>query len=201
MAHASVDAEDLALLAELRGGNERAYARLVELHGPALLATARRLLGSEAEAEDAVQETFLSAFRNLARFEGKARLSTWLHRIAVNASLMRLRSRRRRPESSIEELLPRFEEDGHPSEPPQRWRELVGAELEREETAGIVRAAIDRLPEGYRVALVLRDLEGLDTAETARALDISENAVKIRLHRGRQALRNLLDPHFRSDVL
>jgi RNA polymerase sigma-70 factor (ECF subfamily) len=189
---------DAALLARLRAGDDVAFAELVRRESGKLLAVARRILRSDEEAQDAVQDALLSAFQNLDRFEGGARLSTWLHRITVNAALMRLRSKKRRREDSIEELLPAFAEDGHHLAPVSPLRDAAEDEIASAEIAAIVRAAIDELPEGYRVVLVLRDVEGLDTAETAAALGIGPDAAKMRLHRARQALRTLLErrlPH------
>jgi RNA polymerase sigma-70 factor (ECF subfamily) len=115
-------ADDLKLLERLRSGEEAAYEELVRRYGGRLLAVARRFLPVEEDARDAVQDAFLSAFRGLRSFEGHAQLSTWLHRIVVNASLMKLRTRRRKPEQSIEELLPGFLEDGHLERPASPWR-------------------------------------------------------------------------------
>lgn len=192
------DAADRELLARLRAGSEAAYEELVRSQGGRLLAVARRFLESEEDAHDAVQDAFLSAFRSLDRFEGNARISTWLHRIVVNASLMKLRSRRRRPEKSIEELLPRFGDDGHLAEPAVEWRPGPEAELERRELGALILRLIQALPEGYRNVLLLRDIEGFDTEEAAEAMGISANALKTRLHRARQALRGLLEPHLRA---
>lgn len=187
---------ETALLDGLRAGRDWAYEELVRAQGARLLAVARRLLMDEEEARDVVQEAFLSAFRSIDRFQGSSRLSTWLHRIAVNAALQKLRARRRRKETPIEDLLPGFQEDGHQLEPAVEWR--PSGDLEREETRSLVRSSIDRLPETYRTVLVLRDIEELDTAETARLLEVNENTVKVRLHRARQALRGLLDPQLRG---
>jgi RNA polymerase sigma-70 factor, ECF subfamily len=196
-AEASLETEE-GLVSALRAGRDEAYAALVRRYGGRLLAVTRRLLRSEADAEDAVQDAFLAAFRAIDGFEGHSRLSTWLHRIAVNAALMRLRTKRRHPESSIEELLPHFGEDGLHVDQPVDWRG-TDARLERQETREWVRAQIDRLPETYRTALVLRDIEELDTQETADLLGITPNAVKIRLHRARLALRELLDSQMREE--
>ena len=187
--------DEAALLARLRAGEEAAYAELVRAHGGKLLAVARRMLRSEEDARDAVQEAFLSAFRSIDRFEGGARLSTWLHRIVVNAALMRLRTRRRKPEGPIDDLLPGFLEDGHMAVPAQPWREVPVDEVESAELRRLVLAKIHDLPESHRNVLLLRDIEGLDTDEAARALGIAPGAVKTRLHRARQALRGLLEPH------
>jgi RNA polymerase sigma-70 factor (ECF subfamily) len=194
------DAGEAALLAGLRRGDERAFEQLVALYGGRLLAVARRLLGSEDEARDALQEAFLQAFRALDSFRGQARLSTWLHRIVVNAALMRLRGQRSRPEEPIEPLLPTFREDGHSTHAFAAWGPGPETAAARAELAERVRAAIARLPRSYRTVLVLRDLEELDTAAVAELLGVSPNAVKIRLHRARQALRALLDPSLRPEI-
>lgn len=197
---ARTDRDESARLAALRRGDERAYEDLIRSFGPRLLATTRRLLSNEDDATDAVQETFLSAYRALDKFDGKARIYTWLHRIATNAALMKLRRRSRKPESSIEEMLPAFDDTGHFVEPPRPWSGPVES-AERGETRSLVRDAIERLPDNYRTVLVLRDIEELDTSEVADILEITTNAVKVRLHRARLALRQLLDPHFQEVAL
>ena len=113
---------------------------------------------------------------------------------------MKLRSRKRRPEDPIDELLPTFHADGHHAEEFASWDEPVDVTLGRRETAAFVRQAIDRLPESYRVVLLLRDIDGWSTEETAKMLDITTNAVKIRLHRARMALRTLLAPRFTGEA-
>jgi len=190
--------DEATLVAQLRAGDEAAFEQVVRSYGGRLLAGARRIVNSEEDARDAVQDAFLNAFRSLDRFEGNAKLSTWLHRIVVNAALMKLRTRKRKPEQSIEGLLPSFLDDGHHEERFQSWDEPVDKLMERAENRELVRRQIDALPEGYRTVLVLRDIEGLDTEETAKVLGLSVNATKIRLHRARQALRTMLAPHFRS---
>ncbi|MCZ6782774.1 MAG: sigma-70 family RNA polymerase sigma factor [Proteobacteria bacterium] len=188
--------DEAALLARLREGDDKAYETLVRAYTGRLLAVARRFLGSEEDAQDAVQDAFLSAFRAIDRFQGGSRVSTWLHRIVVNACLMRLRTRRRKPEQSIEELLPRFLEDGHVEVPTAPWKAGADHLLETRENRDQVREAIGQLPENYRTVVLLRDIEEFDTDQTAEALGISRAAVKTRLHRARQALRTLLASHF-----
>lgn len=185
------------LVSQLMSGDELAFEKLVREQGGRLLAVARRFLRDEEDARDAVQEGFLLAYRALDRFDHGSRLSTWLHRIVINACLMRLRTRRRKPEEPIEDLLPAFQADGHQvNHPTPEWEGSAETLLARSETRSIVREAIDRLPESYRAVLLLRDIEELSTEEAARALNVTSNAVKIRLHRARQALRGLLEPHF-----
>jgi RNA polymerase sigma-70 factor (ECF subfamily) len=189
------------LLARLRAGEEHAYEDLVRTYSPRLLGVARRIVGNDEEARDVIQDAFLNAFRSLPRFHGDARLSTWLHRIVVNSALMKLRTRKRKPEESIEPLLPAFLSDGHYAEKFAAWSAQADVLLSRTETQELVREKIDQLPESFRTVLLLRDIEGLDTEETARVLDTTPNAVKIRLHRARAALRTLLAPHFKRGEL
>lgn len=190
-----LSADDARLLAQLRAGDDAAYEQLVRSYSPRLLAVARRIVGNDEEARDVIQDAFLNAFRSLRNFHGDARLSTWLHRIVVNSALMKLRTRKRKPEESIEPLLPSFLADGHYAEKFSSWGEQADEVLARGEIQALVRDRIDELPDGFRTVLVLRDIEGLDTEETARLLDTTPNAVKIRLHRARAALRTLLAPH------
>lgn len=189
------------LAKRLREREPEAFEQLVRRHGPRLLAVARRVLRDEDEARDALQDAFLSAFRSIDSFSGNAQLGTWLHRIAVNASLMRLRRRKAQREVPIEELLPGFLEDGHRASVGPAWPEGADRLLERKEARARVHEAIGRLPEGYRLVLVLRDLEGLSGRETGELLDLEPGNVKVRLHRARQALRELLDDLFQRGEL
>jgi RNA polymerase sigma-70 factor, ECF subfamily len=189
----AVEDDERALIERLRRGDGDAYEVIVRRFGGRLLATARRMLGNDDDAEDALQEALLSAFRHIEQFAGQARLSTWLHRIVVNVVLMRMRSRKSRPESSIEDLLPSFIEDGHWADRVSGGEESSDALLERRETRVMVRSCIAQLPETYRTVLTLRDIDELDTDEAASLLGITPNAVKIRLHRARQALRTLIE--------
>jgi RNA polymerase sigma-70 factor (ECF subfamily) len=185
-----------SFIEQLRRGDDAAYEKLVREHSRRMLSVARRMLRNEDDARDAVQEAFVNAFRGLEHFDGQARLSTWLYHIVVNACLMRLRTRRRKPEAPIGELLPRFYEDGHRVDPGPAWRCIDAEAAEDRELCERVRGAIDNLPTIYREALLLRDIEGLDTNEAAATLGIAREALKMRVHRGRQALRTLLDPFY-----
>ena len=189
--------DEAKLVAALQRGEADAYERLVRDNTGRLLAVARRYLRSEEDARDAVQDAFVSAFKAIDRFEGGSRLSTWLHRIVVNASLMKLRTRRRKPEESIEDQLPGFLEDGHLAEPTPGWRARADDLLETGEDRRAVREAIEALPDSHRTVLLLRDIEGFDTERTAQELGIKPGAVKTRLHRARLALREQLEARFR----
>lgn len=184
--------DESALLAGLRARDEQAFETIVLTYGGRLLAVARRLVRDEADAQDVVQSAYLSAFRAVDQFEGAAQISSWLHRIVINTALMKLRSRRRKPEEPIEPLLPSFLADGHHVEQFSDWSTPADVLLERKETRAIVRASIDQLPDSYRDVLILRDIEELSTQEVADALGLTPTAVKVRLHRGRQALSTLL---------
>jgi RNA polymerase sigma-70 factor, ECF subfamily len=188
--------DEEALLAGLRAGDDHAYERMVRAFGGRLLAVAQRILRNEEDARDAVQTAYLSAFRSIERFEGGCRLSTWLHRIVVNAALMKLRSRRRRPEESLEPLLPTFLDDGHHAEQFSKGDLPADVALERDESRAVVRACIAQLPDRYRSILVMRDIEDISNGDVAKMLGITPNAVKIRLHRARQALTTLLRREF-----
>jgi RNA polymerase sigma-70 factor, ECF subfamily len=193
-----VGCTDTAFVGKLRGGDEHAFETLVRMHTPTMLHAARRFLRSEEDARDTVQDAFVSAFKSIAGFKANSQVSTWLHRILINCCLMKLRMRRRRPEESIDDYLPRFQEDGHQVESSVQWTNPVETMLQRSEMRDVVRLSIDRLPDTYREILLLRDLEEFTPEETAKALGITRNVVKVRLHRARQALRALLDPHMRN---
>jgi RNA polymerase sigma-70 factor (ECF subfamily) len=181
-----------SLIGRLRRNDDAAYEELVRANAPRMLVAARKILNVEQDAQDAVQEAFLSAFKALEGYRGSSSLSTWLHRIVVNCALMKRRSRRSRPERSIESLLPQFEAHGHWIAEPVVW-ETPGADMENAETRAIVRACVDDLPDGYRQVFLMREIEEMDTQVVAEMLGITPNAVKVRLHRARQALKTLLE--------
>jgi RNA polymerase sigma-70 factor (ECF subfamily) len=191
---ASID--EATLLTALRAGEEWAFETMVRLFGGRLLAVARRFVRNDEDARDVVQSAYLSAFRALDGFEGSAQLSTWLHRIVVNTALMKLRSERRKPEESIEDLLPSFQDDGHHAEQFSDWSAPADVLLERSETRRTVRACVEQLPDNYRMVLVLRDIEERSTQEVAEMLMMTPTAVKVRLHRARQALSTLLRQYY-----
>lgn len=187
------------LIAAVQAGDDRAFEQLVRAHIGALHAVALRLLQNPADADDAIQEAFLSAYRSIGNFRGDARVKTWLHRIVVNAALQRLRRRKRDAEGGereLGELLPRFQENGYPEHVHQPWVQTAEELATRAQTREQVRRVIDKLPDNYRTVLILRDIEELDTAEVAQLLELAPGTVKVRLHRARQALRNLLEHEF-----
>jgi RNA polymerase sigma-70 factor (ECF subfamily) len=189
--------DEAELIIRLKAGDASACAECIEIHSPLVYRLALRLMGNEAEAEDVLQETFLNAFRGIDSFEGRSGLGTWLYRIAYNAAMMRLR-RTDPTMMSVEESL---DSDGQFSVPKQLfdWCCLPESDFEGDEVRAELESAIGELPESLRVVFVLRELEGLSTAETAGALELSDGAVKVRLHRARLWLRERLSPYF-TDV-
>ncbi len=190
-------AEDAATLRALRAGDPSALAALFDAHADRIYRLALGLLRDPAGAEDVVQETFLAAITHLDRFEGRSSVGTWLYRVAYNASLGRLRQRQGEPlppeDPADDEAtglpLPQAFVDWDLS--PEQI--LADGEARRE-----VDEAIATLPESLRVAFILRDVEGLSTAEAAEILGLHEGAVKVRLHRARLALRERLSRYFRE---
>jgi len=198
--HSIRSTDDARLIERLRSGDSAAYESLVREAGPRMLSVARRFLANEQDAQEAVQDAqeavqdaFLSAFKALPSFEGTSKLTTWIHRITVNAALMKRRSKSRRPERFLDDLLPKYKDDGHRLHPREPWAPMSESDLERAETRELIHRLVDELPEDYATIVLLRDIEGMDTAATAQHLGISEPAVKTRLHRARQALRTLLE--------
>jgi RNA polymerase sigma-70 factor (ECF subfamily) len=185
---------DETLAARAAAGDESAFEAIVKRYQARAYRLAFRLVGAEGDAQDALQEAFLQVFRRLATFRGEARFSTWLYRIVTNAALMQRRRRSRRPTESLESYLPRFDAAGRHAATPAELEAACGVEdrLERRLLAEKARAAIDSLPEAYRVAVVLRDLEELPTAEVAAVLGLEPAAVRQRVHRARLMLRGYL---------
>lgn len=157
---------------------------------------------SEGDAEEVVQDVFLTLFRKVESFEGRAALGSWLYRVATNAALIKRRGKRHQAEVKLEDLLPQFREDGHRDSDRTRlladWSQAPDDELMTEETCAVVQEAIDALPEHYRAVVLLRDMEGLSNEEVAAILGESVVSVKSRLHRARMALRELLTSHYAS---
>ena len=185
---------ETGLIKRAQAGDAAALAEIVETHQQRVYNVALRMCGNEEEAEETLQDTFLSALQALPGFEGRAQLSTWLYRIASNACLMRRRSSARAPlivsaeEAPDDELaLPTYFVD---------WRYRPDALLLDQELHDHMEQAILELPPKLRIVFVWRELEGLSTAETAEVLEISESAVKVRLHRARLQLREALSGYF-----
>jgi RNA polymerase sigma-70 factor (ECF subfamily) len=175
---------DLDLVQRVCAGDLACFEQLMRRHNQRVYRTIRAVLGDDDDVEDAMQQTYVSAFQHLPRFEGRASVATWLTRIALNESFARLR-RRQRAQSLTVDDDDRIDRAPSPTPSP----EDVAV---REEARAFLEQAVDALPPGLRVVFVLRTVEGLDTAETAACLGLSEEVVRTRLHRARAALREWL---------
>ncbi len=183
-------------LARARAGEAEAFGELVRPHLSMFFHAIQRILGNEAESQDALQDALIALHRELPSFQGQSQFSTWAYRVCVNQALMARRKRIRRREEAVEDFQPQFDDSGHHMEQDRilAWSEAAEA-LDRVEAAEVrqrVRAALDRLSDDQRAAFVLKDLEGWDTDEIAAKLGISKDLVRQRLHRARLALRSLL---------
>jgi RNA polymerase sigma-70 factor (ECF subfamily) len=180
-------------------GDRHAFAKMVEETSTQIYRTARQILGDEQDAEDVLQETYMKALKALPTFEGRSSISTWLHRIAVNESLMLIR-KRKAPMVSVDDTQS-FDSDEESS-----GMEIVDfcclpeKELLSTESRKFMDQAIQRLPETLKTVFVLRDLEGLSIQETAEVMQITENNVKTRLLRARLRLRQELAAYYAEKV-
>lgn len=190
------------LVDRLRAGDATALEVLIGHYASKIYRVAYGITRNEADAEEVVQDVFLTLFRKIHGFEERAALGTWLYRVATNAALMKRRGQRNDREVSLEASLPRFLSDG--SRAGDRtllmadWSQNPEVDLLSRETQAIVHRAVEALPEQYRAVLVLRDLEGLSNEEVADILGESVAAIKSRVHRGRMALREELTRHLGS---
>jgi RNA polymerase sigma-70 factor (ECF subfamily) len=187
---------DVALIERVRRGDVSAYDTLVRKYERQIFRIAQHVTQNREDAEDVMQDAFLKAYEKLDQFQGNSKFYTWLVRIAVNESLMRLRKRRTGRLVSIDEDL-QTEEGSMPRDFAD-WEPNPEQNYSQAELAEILRKTIQGLPQGFRVVFVLRDVEGLSTEETAETLGLSIPAVKSRLLRARLQLRERLTRYFRK---
>ncbi|WP_282607161.1 RNA polymerase sigma factor [Pelagibius sp. Alg239-R121] len=188
-------------LASLQNKEHGRTEQFVRHHAGWMLAVANRVLRDRSHAEDAVQNAFAAVFKNLDSFNQKSSLKTWMHRIVVNEALMLLRKQSSTCEDSIDPFQSIFDENGCRIE--EDWTTFRTPEtiLQQAQSSAQVIELIGRLPESYRVILVLRDIEELSTTEVADMLETSEANVRVKLHRARSALKKLLEPLIRGGAL
>jgi len=183
------DDPDLEFVSRVKNGETDAFEELVRRHGRRVYRSLIGILGNAEEAEDALQDCFLKAFQHLPEFEGRARFSTWLVRIAINTGIQRLRGRK--DFDSLDE-----EVDDFKPRQIQSWGENPEESYSREELKRIVEQEVMKLPAKYRVALMLRDLEELSTEQAANALGLTVPGLKARVLRGRLMLRESMVAYF-----
>ena len=187
---------DEILVKKSQKGDYPSFAELVKRYEKKIYNLAYRIMGNREDASDVLQETFLQVFKKLAGFKGKAKLSTWLYRIAVNICLMRKRKGKRMETVSLDIPILTKKEDEIKRELRDDWSESPLATLENKEVKKTLSEAIDSLPEEYRTVFLLRGLNGMSNEEVAEVLKISLPAVKSRLHRARLFLRDSLSQYF-----
>jgi RNA polymerase sigma-70 factor (ECF subfamily) len=190
----ATETNDEALAARATAGDDAAFELIVARYQSRVYRLACRLTGNEADAMDALQDTFLQVYRRLASFRGESRFGTWLYRIATNAALMHNRVRARQRTESLDAFLPGFDASGFHLGTPAELQSAASVDeiVDRRLLAEKARAAIERLPEPTRVAFVLRDLEEMPTSDVADVLGIEPAAVRQRVHRARLMLRGYL---------
>jgi RNA polymerase sigma-70 factor (ECF subfamily) len=188
---------DDELIARARAKDFAAFETLLGRYEDKVYRLAFRIVRNETDAKEILQETFVSIWRKLDTFKGDSQFGSWVYRIATNAALMRLRSQRRHPEVSTEELpIGYLDNYGQPMPAGENWSKRPDDQLQSSELRTHIQTAVDALPDIYRTVFVVRDVEGLSTEETAAALGISVPTVKTRLHRARIALRDAIGGYF-----
>jgi RNA polymerase sigma-70 factor (ECF subfamily) len=191
----SAEAE-VALIERLRAQDPSVVEVLMEQYSPRIYRVAFGITKSHGDAEEVVQDVFLTLFRKIDSFEGRSALGTWLYRVAANAALIKRRGKRAEVEVSLEDYLPTFKADGHREGDRALlladWSATPEGELLSGEARQILEEGLALLPEHYRAILVLRDVEELSNEEVAEVLGESVASVKSRLHRARMALREVL---------
>ena len=192
-----VDPSDETLAARAAAGDDSAFEAIVQRYQARVFRLACRLT-SDTDAPDVLQDTFLQVYRHLSSFRGESQFGTWVYRIATNAALMHRRATARRPAESLDEYLPQFDAEGKHTGTPIELQVVshVDELLDRQILADKARHVVARLPDAYREAFVLRDLEDMSTADVAHVLGIEQAAVRQRVHRARLMLRGYL-----SDLL
>ena len=185
-----------ALVRDLQNGNLDAYDKLAEIYQKKIYGLSFHLTRNQMDAQDVTQEVLLTLFRKINMFQGKSAFSSWVYRIAVNASYMKLRSKKKEPNVSIDELMPSFNSAGFQQEKIQDWSENTESLLFTKETRDVINKAVDLLPEKEKVVFLLRDVEGLSSEKAGEILDLTVPAVKSRLHRARLFLRKKLSNYF-----
>ncbi len=187
------DEEERLIVQRVKAGDQQAFEVLYRRYVSSVYRQAIKLVGNEAEAEEVVQEVFLTLYEKAKTFRGDSTFSTWLYRLTLNTTLMKLRRRKRSKEVAIEDYLPKYQDDGHHLvRPVVDWSRNPEESLLSLEVQRTLQHALDQLPPVDKAVVVLSDLDGLANKEVGKALGLSVPAVKSRLHRARLFLRGNL---------
>jgi len=187
---------DEVLVRVLKAGKLEAFDQIVENYQRKIYALAFNMTRNQMDAQDVAQEVLLSIYRKIDTFQGKSAFSSWVYRITLNASYMKLRNRKKEQYVSLDDFMPAFNNAGFQNEKVTDWSENTESLLFSNETKGVIEKAVDQLPEKEKVVFILRDVDGLSTEKVGEILDLTVPAVKSRLHRARLFLRKKLSTYF-----
>ena len=184
------------LVRKFQGGDLEAFDKLAQIYQKKVYGLSFNLTRNQMDAQDVAQEVLLTIYRKIHTFQGKSAFSSWVYRVTLNATYMKLRSKKKEPKISIEDMLPSFNSSGYQQEKIQDLSENTESLLFSNETKSVIKKAVDQLPEKEKVVFMLRDVEGLSTEKVGEILDLTIPAVKSRLHRARLFLRKKLSGYF-----
>jgi RNA polymerase sigma-70 factor (ECF subfamily) len=196
-ATAAAGTDQAGLIARILAGEKELFHELIRPYERMVYMTVFAIVRNETDAEDGAQDAMVNAYRHLGKFRGESKFSTWLATIAMNEGRQKLRKLKRAKEDSLDEPVQGEEQEITPA-PLTDWREIPLEALERKELREALRTAVAELPGIYRQIFTFRDLDGMNVAETASALGINENMVKVRLHRARMMLQKRLVPFLKT---
>lgn len=189
-------AQDEMLVRDMKAGQMEAFDKIFELYQRKIYALAFNMMRNQMDAQDVTQEVLLTIYRKIDTFQGKSAFSSWVYRITLNATYMKLRTKKKEQYVSLDEGLPNFNHAGFQNEKVSDWSKSTDSLLFSNETKGIIEKAVEQLPEKEKVVFILRDVEGLSTEKVGDILDLTIPAVKSRLHRARLFLRKKLSNYF-----
>ena len=189
--------DEAGLIARILAGEKELFHELIRPYERMVYMTVFAIVRNETDAEDGAQDAMVNAYRHLGKFRGESKFSTWLATIAMNEGRQKLRRAKRAKEDSLDEPIEGEEQEFTPA-PLTDWREIPLEALERKELREALRDAVAELPGIYRQIFTFRDLDGMNVAETATALGINENMVKVRLHRARMMLQKRLVAYLKT---
>ena len=192
--------DEVQLVERARAGDLEAFEELLGRHQQRVMRVVLSILKEPMDAEEVAQDVFLTVFEKIDHFRGDSSFSTWLHRVAVNAALMRRRKSKADRSVPLDDVMPSFDERGHLAVDIADWSQQAGDPVVAREAGEVIEAAVEKLDEMYRTVFALRDVQGFSTEETAEILELSVPAVKSRLHRARLFLRRELAEYFEKRV-
>ena len=196
----AIASDEVQLVERARAGDLKAFEELLGRHQQRVMRVVLSILKEPMDAEEVAQDVFLTVFEKIDHFRGDSSFSTWLHRVAVNAALMRRRKSKADRSVPLDDVMPSFDERGHLAVDIADWSQQAGDPVLAREAGEVIEAAVEKLDEMYRTVFALRDVPGFSTEETAEILELSVPVVKSRLHWARLFLRRELAEYFEKRV-